>query len=258
MIVNDGKFCYRARLVARGFNQKEAVDYDDTFSPVVRHSTLRLLIAFSVKYNLSIIHLDVKTAFLNGFLDKIVFMKQPEGFIMQGCEDKVCKLNKAIYGLKQSSRAWNTRINDFLLDIGYVRSNYEPCLYIKKENEKLTYIALYVDDFFIFSNNENEVERVKKELSSNFKIKDLGEAKNCLGMKIIQDKEKGIIKLSQKNYIDAIVKRFNMSECKTVKTPMDVNSKFEDENLGLSNNSNFPYRNLIGNLMYLVDFVLYS
>lgn len=177
---------YRARLVAKGFTQRQGVDYDETFAPVVRHSTLRLLVALSAQLDLCINHVNTNTAFLNGVLEETVFMKQPQGFEVPNKENMVCKLKKAIYGLKQSSRTWNKKIDIVLTSLGYKKSDLEPCLYIKKgKNNFLTIIALYVDDLFIFSINSIENECLKTEHGYKFKIRDLGEAKHCLGMRII-------------------------------------------------------------------------
>lgn len=242
---------YRARLVAKGFTQKQGLDYDETFSPVVRHSTIRMLFGLSVKLGLKVYHLDVKTAFLNGYLEEDVYMRQPEGFVLKSTENKVCKLKKAVYGLKQSSRAWNKRVDEVLLEIDYSKSKYEPCLYIKKCHESITVVALYVDDFFIFGNNMPEIEFLKGHLCSYFKIKDLGEAKQILGVRISQ--EKGQIKLDQEGYIDQILKRFDMSNSNSVATPMEVNLGLEAGDLKSdgTNNVNIPYQRLIGSLMYI-------
>jgi hypothetical protein len=125
---------FRARLVAKRFTQKEGVDYRETYSPVLRYSTLRLLFALSVKLKFTIInHLDVTTAFLNGYRDENVYMQVPPNL---ECKSKsVLKLKRAVYGLKQSARAWNKRVDDCLLELGYVKSKLEPCLYrrVKKE-----------------------------------------------------------------------------------------------------------------------------
>lgn len=120
---------YRARLVAKGFTQKHGVDYTETFSPVVRHTTLRLLFALSVKLGLDINHLDVKTAFLNGDLEETIYMKMPDCYNTSSTNCKVLKLNKAIYGLKQASRAWNKKVDTLLVSNGYKRSKIEPCMY---------------------------------------------------------------------------------------------------------------------------------
>lgn len=245
---SENKVRYRARLVAKGFTQRQGIDFEETFSPVVRHSTLRLLIALSVQLNLDITHLDVTTAFLNGILEENVYMRQPEGFATSEDRSKVLKLKKAIYGLKQSSRAWNKQVDCVLTSLNYKRSQLESCVYIKRQNKLMTIVAVYVDDFFIFSNDTVETKILKEKLSSRFKIKDLGEVKQCLGMRISIDKSKGIITLDQQQYVNQLLKRFNMSECNEVRTPMESNVNLKK---GDFCETKFPYQQLIGSLMYL-------
>lgn len=246
---SDDNITYRARLVAKGYSQKSGIDYNETFSPVVRHTTLRLLFALAVQLDLNTVHLDVKTAFLNGELDETIYMKLPDCFESTGSDKcKVLKLKKAIYGLKQSSRAWHKKVDSTMLANGYKKSKLEPCLYTKFVNGLRTIISLYVDDFFIFSNDEKEIKIVKQILSSQFKIKDLGPIKNCLGMSVNTDKENNLITLSQEKYIDQLLCKFNMTECKTVDTPMETKLNVEKSQNVKSNN---PYQQLIGSLMYL-------
>lgn len=247
---SENKVRYRARLVAKGFSQIEGVDYTDTFSPVVRHTTLRLLFALSVQLSLDIVHLDVTTAFLNGTLEETIFMQIPVGFSDSTHSGQVLKLKKAIYGLKQSSRAWYKKVDECLLNIGYVKSKIEPCLYIKSVGSSKTIVTLYVDDFFVFSNNKTETNHLKSMLGKNFVLKDLGIVKECLGMSVNFDKENCSVTLSQEKYIDKLLSKFNMTDCKTVNTPMEVNLKCKKENINC--NSQNPYQQLIGSLMYLV------
>lgn len=245
---SDSNVRYRARLVAKGFMQKKGVDYDETFSPVVRHATLRLLFALAIKLNLDITHLDVTTAFLNGDLEETIFMQKPEGFPDSQANGKVLKLKKAIYGLKQSSRAWYKKVDDCLLGIGYKRSKVESCLYTKINNGCITIVTLYVDDFFVFSNDVLETVNLKQVLSSKFKLKDMGIVKQCLGMSVNVDKDKGVITLSQENYINQLLVKFNMTESKTFDTPMEDKLHItKEENCNLK----VPYQQLIGSLMYL-------
>lgn len=246
---SDNKVRYRARLVAKGFTQKHGVDYTETFSPVVRHTTLRLLFALSVKLGLEVSHLDVKTAFLNGDLEETIYMKMPECYKSSSAGCKVLKLKKAIYGLKQASRAWNKKVDNCLISNGYKRSKIEPCMYIKDTNKCKTIVTVYVDDFFIFSNDKIETENLKQVLSNQFSIKDLGQVKVCLGMNITFNKDKEYVTLSQETYIDQLLNKFNLSDCKTADTPMEVKlnvNKGQD-----SINSDVPYQQLIGSLMYL-------
>lgn len=248
-INSDNSVRHRARLVAKGFSQKLGIDYEETYSPVVRHSTLRLLIALAVNLDLKIYHYDVMTAFLHGSLNEVIFMKQPEGFKLVGSDNKVCKLNRAIYGLKQSSRVWYEKVDNVLTKMGYKRSELEHCVYVKSNGDSLTIVALYVDDFFVFSNFPEETSFLKSTLNSQFKLKDLGEARHCLGMNICRNHETGIITLDQTNYIDQILARFNMSNCKPASTPLEVNPDCNVQ-VGICN-KDIPYQQAIGSLMYL-------
>ena len=244
----DNNVRYRARLVAKGFMQKYGVDYVETFSPVVRHTTLRLLFALSVQLELDITHLDITTAFLNGELEETIYMEKPYGSAKSTDDCKVLKLKKAIYGLKQSSRAWYKKVDDCLTSIGYKRSKIESCLYTKNNNNSKTFVTLYVDDFFIFSNDNVETDNLKKTLASQFKVKDLGEIKQCLGMNVNVDKANGVITLSQENYINQLLNKFLMTDCKTADTPMETKLNIcKEENC----KSTTPYQQLIGSLMYL-------
>lgn len=192
---------YRARLVAKGFSQQAGVDFHETFSPVLRYSTLRLLFALAAKLELAISHLDVTTAFLNGRLNETVYMKKPVTFERDDTNNnKVLKLKRAIYGLKQSSRAWYQRVNDYLINQGYKKSDYEPCLFTKfKGNVKLI-IALFVDDIFVFSNCTKATEQLVQEPGSQFKIKNLGQVKQCLGLRV--NMCKNVITIDQEQYVD--------------------------------------------------------
>lgn len=244
---SDNTVRYRARLVAKGFTQRPGIDFDETFSPVLRHSTLRLMFALAVKLNLEMCHLDVNTAFLNGVLSEVIYMQKPVGLECNN-DNAVLKLKRAIYGLKQSSRIWYQRVEDLLTSIGYKKSQSEPCLFTKNDGNSRTIVLLYVDDFFLFSNCIQETNRLKCKLSENFKIKDLGCIKRCLGMNVNFDKENGVISINQKDYIDELIKKFNINDCKAVNTPIEqklnlVKSSVCDKKL--------LYQQLIGSMMYL-------
>lgn len=238
--------CYRARLVAKGFTQKFGIDYMDTYSPVVRHSSLRMLLSLAVELDLKIDHLDVKTAFLNGNLSEEIYMSQPEGFIRQGDEHKVYRLKKAVYGLKQASRAWYDKVKDVLLREKFTQSKYESCIFSRRVGKRTIIIALYVDDFFVFYDCDELAKKLKTSLMSHFTIKDLGEVKHMLGIKV--DRTSSELKLNQKTYIEKLLERFGMSVCKVAKTPLDVGLKFSDS---ANHDSTLPYQELIGSLMYL-------
>lgn len=247
-INSDNSVRYRARLVAKGFTQKPGVDYDETFSPVVRHSTLKLLFALSVQMNLDVTHLDVKTAFLNGLLKEDIYMYQPDIHCNVNQKKVVVKLNKAIYGLKQSSRSWYERVEQCLCELGFRKSKLEPCVFTKMRNDLKIVIALYVDDFFVFSNNQQETEHVISVLSSKFKIKNLGQVQQCLGMRVTVDKKLNVVTLDQEKYIDQLLDKFNMSNCKVASTPMECKLEMDKSDYC---EQEIPYQQLIGSLMYL-------
>lgn len=241
----DNTVRYRARLVAKGFTQREGIDYKETFSPVLKYSTLKLLFALSVKLGLNICHLDVTTAFLNGYLDETVYMQLPQNFKCDMVQNKVLKLKMAIYGLKQSARAWYKQVDDYLQKLGYKKSLYEHCLFVKS-SENVTLVALFVDDFFIFYNCNKEVEYLKNQLSKRFKLKDLGQLRQCLGMDIKIQKD--CISIDQERFVDKLLYKFGLENCKSVETPMEINLKLEKRK---NIDSKFPYQQLIGSLMYL-------
>lgn len=242
---------HKARLVAKGFTQEYGVNYNETFSPVVNKTTLRVLFALAGKLDLSINHLDVNTAFLNGELEETIYMEQPEGFVNEKLSNKVCLLKKALYGLKQSPRVWHNKVEEDLNELGYKKSKYDSCMFTKIKSNSFNVVALHVDDFLVFSNNDVEKSKLKKHLMSKFSVKDLGEAKFFLGLNI--EKNDGKVKVSQKTFILDLLKRFNMLDANPVSTPMECNvrlglSKNEEEN---QSNSDVPYQSLIGSLMYL-------
>jgi len=243
---NNGSPHYKARLVACGYTQKFGEDYDTVFSPVVRFESVRTLIAFAVQKNLKLYQMDVTCAFLNGDLAEEIYLQQPECFVVAGEEHKVCKLNKSIYGLKQSARCWNICIDEQLHKMGFKTSSSDPCIYISDQN---IYVALYVDDLIICGESEDKLRWVKKELTDRFKLKDLGELQNFLGVQITQ--KMGEIFLSQSYYIEKMLVKFNMDQCKPIDTPADSNS-----HLTASENDNdlvdsHLYQSAVGCLLYL-------
>ncbi|KAE8723957.1 Detected protein of unknown function [Hibiscus syriacus] len=163
----------KARLVAKGYAQKEGIDYNEVFSPVVKYSSIRTLLALVAQLNLELAQLDVKTAFLHGDLEEI-YMTQPEGYKDGDCEKWVCKLNKSLYGLKQSPMQWYKRFDSFMRRQKYTRSKYDHCVYLQKlKDGSFIYLLLYVDDMLIASNSQKEIDKLKAQLNQEFEMKDL-------------------------------------------------------------------------------------
>ncbi|KAJ9536556.1 hypothetical protein OSB04_un000255 [Centaurea solstitialis] len=211
---------FKARLVAKGFTQTHGIDYDETFSPVAMLKSIRILMAISAYFNYEIWQMDVKTAFLNGKLTEDVYMEQPEGFENPKNPNKVCKLLKSIYGLKQASRSWNLHFDERIKEFGFTKSEFEPCVYTKFSRSIVTFLVLYVDDILLIGNDVPTLQSVKSWLSKCFQMKDLGEAAYILGIKIYRNRSKRLIGLSQSTYIDKILKRFRMDESKKGFIPM--------------------------------------
>nr|KAJ0226697.1 hypothetical protein LSAT_V11C100011720 [Lactuca sativa] len=238
---------YKARLVIQGFRQKEGIDFFDTYAPVARISIIRLLLALAAIHNLVIHQMDVKTAFLNGDLDEEIYMKQPEGFVMPGNEHKVCKLKKSLYGLKQAPKQWHQNFDDVVLSNGFALNHADKCVYSKFDTfGKGVMICLYVDDMLIFGTDLEEVDKTKKFLSSSFDMKDMGDSKVILGIRI--RKGNNGISISQSHYIEKILKKFNFENCSSVSTPIDPSLKLLP-NKG-SPVSQLEYSRAIGCLMY--------
>ena len=153
---------HKARLVVKGYSQMAGIDYGDTFAPVARHETIRLIVALSAQCGWKIFHLDVKSAFLNGIMEEKIYVEQPADFIVAGHEDNVSRLHKALYGLKQAPRAWYNRIDSHFLQNDFRRSQNEPTLYVKDcSNGKRIIVSLYVDDLLITGNYIDEINKFK-------------------------------------------------------------------------------------------------
>lgn len=244
---------HKARLVVKGFSQKYGIDYHETFAPVVRYTSIRFLIALAAKFDLKIMQMDAVTAFLNGELKEDIFMFQPEGFT--DGTNRVCQLHKSLYGLKQSSRVWNEKLNSVLINFGLKRSEVDQCIYYCINGNKILYVAIYVDDVLIFTNDDVLGNKLKITLSDNFRMKDMGEASSVLGIRIIRDKSNGSIAIDQSQYLADVLNRFGMSDCNAVSTPLDLNQKISSKMSPSSGDemeamSNVPYEQAIGSLLF--------
>ena len=184
---------YKACLVAQGYSQRPGIDYEETFSPVVRFESVRSVIALAVHGNMRLHQMDVKTAFLNGELCEEVFLRQPEGFVEKGKENLVCRLKKSIYGLKQSPRCWNIAIDDHLKKMKFTQTEGDPCLYVSRDKGETVIIAVYVDDILIVGKTDERIAEVKAAIANRFEVKDMGQLHYFLGVKIVQDLKAGTI-----------------------------------------------------------------
>ncbi|KAG9444920.1 hypothetical protein H6P81_016260 [Aristolochia fimbriata] len=247
---------YKARLVVKGFGQREGIDFHDIFAPVVKMTSIRTILSIVAVKGLYLEQLDVKTAFLDGDLEEEIYMRQPAGFEVIGKESWVCKLKRSLYGLKQAPRQWNLKFDRFMLDIGFARSNADHCVYLQRfNNGDYIILTLYVDDMLVAGTNMKKIDDLKKRLANQFSMKDLGEAKQLLGMQLTRDKKKKKLWLSQEGYVKKVLERFNMHESKAVTTTLGSQFKLSKEQGAKSDEEidhmkTVPYASAIGSLMY--------
>nr|GEU36113.1 retrotransposon protein, putative, Ty1-copia subclass [Tanacetum cinerariifolium] len=252
----DGKVhTYKARLVAKGYTQTHKIDYKETFSPVAKIKSIRIMLVIAAFHDYEILQMDVKTAFLNEKLTEDVFMAQPEGFDNEKYPKRVYKLQKTINGLKQASRSWNLCFHEKVTQFGFFRSEYELCVYVKVSGSVVVFLVLYVKDILLIGNDILTLQSVKDWLGRCFAMKDLGGATYILGIKIYMDTAKHLIGLSQDMYLDKILKRFRIKNSKKGNLPLhhgikiskDLCPKTDDE---LDKMSRVPYASAIGSIMY--------
>ena len=241
---------YKGRLVAKGYAQKYGVDYDETFSPLVRFSSIRALLAFAVQNDVLVHQMDVVTAFLNGTLKEEIYMQQPEGYAQPGSEHLVCKLKRSLYGLKQSPRCWNSSFTEFLEFIGFEQNTADPCVFARTKGDDFTVVAVYVDDLIVIAKTLDKMNGVKGSLAERFEMKDLGEIHYCLGISIERDEERKCIWMHQRQYILAMIEKYGLSQAKTVATPADMSVQLKKDD-GVSKEVDHTiYQSMVGSLLY--------
>ena len=246
---------YKARLVAKGFTQKEGMDYNETFSPVSSKDSFRIIMALVAHFDLELHQMDVNIAFLNGDIDETIYMVQPENFVSGDSKNMVCKLKKSIYGLKQASRQWYHKFHQVILSFGFEMNVIDDCIYHKFSGSKYIFLVLYVDEILLASNDIGLLHETKRFLSKKFEMKDLGNASFVLGIQIHWNRDRCILGLSQKTYIEKVLKRFGMQNCKPGDTPISKGDKFSlnqcpKNDIEEKEMQKIPYASVVGSLMY--------
>ena len=235
---------YKARLVVRGFQQKEYIE--NVYSPVGKMQTLKILLSYCCKNNLYIEQMDVETAFLNGYVKSEVYVNEPKGY--ETDENKVYKLKRALYGLRESPRAWYDCFHKFIEKLNFVRSNYDYCLYVNNTSKDSIFILVFVDDLLICCKNKSIINEIKESLMKRFAMKDLGKIGNYIGIDIDYSEDRSKMTLSQTKYIESLAVKYNLENAKLYDTPMETNLKLEQAK---ETDESIKYRNLIGELLYI-------
>ena len=241
---------FKCLLVAKGCSQKYMVNYYETFAPVVRYSTIRIILAMAAQFDLHLHHVDVTTAYLHGDLNETVFMVQPEGFVDSRYPNKVCRLKKSLYGLKQAGREWNKKLNDTMQKLDFRRCNGDTCVYTRCKGAAFCIVGIYVDDMIIAASCYEDLKAVKSQISSVFDIVDKGELSYYLGIQVERSSRK--IEIHQQKYIDELCKKFNLIECKPRYTPLDPGMKLAKGGCNPKEREDpTKYQSLIGALLYI-------
>ena len=244
----DETFDYKARWCAHGFSQKYGLDYEETFAPTARVPSVRALQQITIQDNLVIEQLDINNAYLHSEIDRPIYMIQPTGFITN--PKLVCKLNKSIYGLKQSARLWNSTIDQFLQSEGLKPSLNDPCVYMYFDQNTTIYLLLWVDDIILATNKQEVLDSFKVKLSDRFKVKAMGKLKWFIGIQFhISD---SVISMNQSMYVNNILARFEMTDCTPRSLPCDPSIHTILRNNSKPMKDPTVYRELVGSLIYLM------
>lgn len=246
---------YKARLVARGFSQIAGLDYTDTFAPVTRHSTIRTILAVATARGWHLEQSDISNAYLHADLEEEIYMQQPIGYEKVDGDGRplACRLKKGLYGLKQAGRGWHHRLARFLADHDFVKSENDPCLFVRRRPGSTLVLAVYVDDLLYGGGDANEIEKFKEEVAAEFKVKHGGSVSWLLGMHVARDEKN--LTLSQTSYVGQLLSKFNMEDAHPAPTPTLSGTL---NNIGKPTTdaerkdmARVPYKELIGALTYL-------
>ncbi|CAI7906057.1 unnamed protein product [Closterium sp. NIES-54] len=241
----------KTRLVIKGFQQREEIDFQEVFAPVAKAPSLRLLLAAAAVCGWKVEQMDVKTEFLYGVVDEEIYMKQPEGYDDgSGC---VCMLKKAIYGLKQAPRCWYARLVEALEALGFKVSGCDESLFMTEGEEEKVFLLVYVDDILLFSPSLERIKEVQGKLKETFECKALGPVGYYLGLHVERDEVKGWLRLHQHKYLAAMGEKYGLEEGRSVKTPLPSRFQLhldEEESEVLEYNLQRRFQSMVGSLMY--------
>jgi hypothetical protein len=258
-------------MTLAGWKQKYGIDYNETFAPTLKQASFKIFCSIAVQLGLQIQHMDFDTAYLNSDLQEEIFMKIPYGFDVENearlagldpQHPRLClRVNKSIYGLKQSGRNWNKDVNTLLTQLGFTQLQLDNCLYLRRRNGNLQLIGLYVDDLLIASNPGPEIEQLKKALNAKYKMKDLGSVTHFLGMRMKQNNT--TLELDLEAMIDKALTKFGMEKAEEIDVPMYASTKLSQDDCPTTEEArsmmqNKPYRELVGSLLYLAQTIFFE
>src|SRR5713101_2129528 len=246
---------YKARLVAKGFSQRPGFDFNETFAPTAKFAAIRTILAIAALEDLHLHSIDISHAFINGDLDEEVYMQQPEGFSL-GSPHKVLKLQESIYGLKQASQMWYQKLQSVLLEMGFTCVQVDSSIYVYSKAKVRIILPVFVDDITLASNSFEAIQSIITQLSTHFRLRDLGATSFLLGIQITRDRPNRTLSLCQRQYILDILEHFSMQNCKPVLTPMQPglrlssaqSLKSPEEVVAMKD---VPYVSAVGALLYL-------
>nr|CCA27625.1 putative polyprotein [Albugo laibachii Nc14] len=240
---------YNARLVAFGYRQTYGVDYEETYSPVANMNSIRVFLSVCCQEGFLVHQYDVNTAFLNGHPEGEVFIYPQRG--VEGKQNQICKLNRSLYGLKQSAATWLNTISEVFTYMGFSQCRSDSCIFIRQQGNSIIYITLYVDDMLVVATTTEEIEDMHTKLSNRFKMKDLVNARFVLGIEVSYKREARKLKINQESSIRRMVERFNQEKAKSITNPCLQGQfllKMEQEDSRMKNR---PFRSLVGSLLYI-------